>query len=68
LWSGSSTSGAIADINPPKPAAATGLISGVLEGQDEDDDGGKESDDVGCDLKAKTSKTSPLDMTDSILT
>jgi methionyl aminopeptidase len=39
----------------------------VLEGQDEDGDDGKESDDVGCNMKAKTSKTSPLDTTDSIL-
>ncbi|KAG9940680.1 methionine aminopeptidase, partial [Aureobasidium melanogenum] len=55
---GSSTNGAIANINPPKPAAATGLVSGVLEGQDEGDGDGDESDHhVGCDLKADNSKT-----------
>ncbi|KAI4835392.1 methionine aminopeptidase 2-like protein [Aureobasidium sp. EXF-8845] len=54
---GSSTSGAIANVNPPKPAAATGLISGVLEGQDENGDDGKEGDDVRCDLKGIDSKT-----------
>jgi len=53
---GSSTSGAIANVNPPKPAAATGLVFGVLEGQDEDDDDGKDGDHVGCDLKADNNK------------
>jgi methionyl aminopeptidase len=34
----SSGHAAIAAINPPKPAAASGLLQGVLEGQDEDGD------------------------------
>ncbi|KAI4724236.1 methionine aminopeptidase 2-like protein [Aureobasidium sp. EXF-10728] len=53
---GSSTS-AVTDINPPKPAAATGLISGVLEGQNEDDDGDGGDDHAGSDLKADNRKT-----------
>jgi methionyl aminopeptidase len=39
----------------------------VLEGQDEDDDDGKNGDDVGCSLKAENSKTSLLEVTDLIL-
>jgi methionyl aminopeptidase len=40
----------------------------VLEGQDEDDDDGKNGDDVECTLKAENSKTSLLEVTDLILT
>ncbi|KAG9724747.1 methionine aminopeptidase, partial [Aureobasidium melanogenum] len=54
---GSSTSGAIANINPPKPAAATGLVFGALEGQDEDSDGDGANGQVGHDLKNDNSKT-----------
>jgi methionyl aminopeptidase len=39
----------------------------VLEGQDEDGDDGKGSDDAGGNMKAEKSKTSPLHTTDSIL-
>ena len=39
----------------------------MLEGQDKDDDDGKNGDDVGCTLKAENSKTSPLEVTDLIL-
>jgi methionyl aminopeptidase len=67
LCSGSSTSGAIANVNPPKPAAATGLVSGVLEGQDEDGDDGKEGDDVRCDLKGIDSKATLVDTIDLVL-
>ncbi|KAH7083971.1 methionine aminopeptidase 2-like protein [Paraphoma chrysanthemicola] len=35
---GSSTDAPIVATNPPKPAAATGLLEGALEGQDEDGD------------------------------
>ncbi|CAG5155896.1 uncharacterized protein ALTATR162_LOCUS3889 [Alternaria atra] len=35
---GSSSDAAIAILNPPKSAAASGLLQGVLEGQDEDGD------------------------------
>ncbi|KAI5203509.1 methionine aminopeptidase 2-like protein [Aureobasidium subglaciale] len=50
---GSSTSGAIANINPPKPAAATGLVAGSLEGQDEGDDGDGNRDAARIDMKIK---------------
>ncbi|KAI9777033.1 MAG: hypothetical protein M1835_005341 [Candelina submexicana] len=46
----SSANSAIAAIDPPKPAAASGLFHGVLEGEGEDgddDDDGK----IGADLK-----------------
>ncbi|KAL2019415.1 hypothetical protein VTK56DRAFT_9706 [Thermocarpiscus australiensis] len=47
----SSTFAAIAAVNPPKPAAATGLLHGALEGGDED--GEDEDDDkLGADLKS----------------
>jgi len=50
LWVESSVCAAIAAINPPKPAAASGLLPGVLEGEDED--GGDEDDiKMGADLK-----------------
>jgi methionyl aminopeptidase len=47
----SSTRAAIAAVNPPKPAAATGLLHGALEGEDED---GEDDDDdkLGADLKS----------------
>lgn len=40
-------------INPPKPAAASGLIQGVLDGDDDDEEG--DNDDhqkIGTDLKS----------------
>ncbi|CAN9477339.1 unnamed protein product [Alternaria alternata] len=46
---GSSADAAIAIINPPKSAAATGLLQGVLEGQDEDSD---DNDDDIAKLRA----------------
>ncbi|KAG9185814.1 methionyl aminopeptidase [Alternaria panax] len=49
---GSSADAAIAIINPPKSAAASGLLQGVLEGQDEDGD--DDDDDItglGADVK-----------------
>ncbi|KAF2867818.1 methionine aminopeptidase 2-like protein [Massariosphaeria phaeospora] len=47
---GSSACVAIAAVNPPKSAAASGLLQGALEGQDED---GEDDDDnqSGADLK-----------------
>lgn len=41
---------AIAAINPPKPAAASRLLEGTLEGQDEDGDD-DDDDKSGADLK-----------------
>ena len=35
---GSSADAAVAILNPPKSATASGLVQGVLEGQDEDGD------------------------------
>lgn len=47
----SSARAAIAAVNPPKPAAASGLLHGALEGEDED--GEDEDDDkIGADLKS----------------
>ncbi|KAI4716913.1 methionine aminopeptidase 2-like protein [Aureobasidium sp. EXF-10727] len=54
-----SSAGAVADINPPRPAAATGLVSGVLEGQNEDDDGDGGDDHAGSDLKADNNRIVP---------
>ncbi|KAI5195881.1 methionine aminopeptidase 2-like protein [Aureobasidium subglaciale] len=54
---GSSTSGVIIDINPPKPAAATGLVAGNLEGQDEGDDDDGDCDTARIYMKSETSKT-----------
>lgn len=34
-------------VNPPKPAVATGLLEGTLEGQDEDGGGDGDSKDGG---------------------
>ncbi|ERF70570.1 Methionine aminopeptidase 2 [Endocarpon pusillum Z07020] len=47
----SSACAAIATINPPKPAAASGLLHGASEGEDED---GEDEDDskIGADLKS----------------
>ena len=51
LWAESSAGVAIAAVNPPKPAAASGLLHGALEGEDED--GEDEDDDKhGADLKS----------------
>ncbi|PNS21655.1 methionine aminopeptidase, type II [Sphaceloma murrayae] len=44
----------IADGNPPKPAAASGLLDGVLEGQDEDGDDDDEQGRSGFDVKTET--------------
>ncbi|KAH0282608.1 methionine aminopeptidase, partial [Aureobasidium sp. EXF-3399] len=52
---GSSTRCAIANVNPPKPATAAGLVPGMLEGQDEDGDDGEEDDNARCTLKAENS-------------
>ncbi|KAL8687528.1 MAG: hypothetical protein Q9224_005124 [Gallowayella concinna] len=51
---GSSGSAATAILNPPKPAAASGLLYGATEGEDEDGDGGDDvdNDKNGADLKA----------------
>ncbi|KAI4933486.1 uncharacterized protein J4E92_003153 [Alternaria infectoria] len=48
---GSSADAAIAIINPPKPAAASGLLPGVLEGQDEDGDDDDDIAKLGADVK-----------------
>ena len=41
---------AIAAVNPAKPAAASGLIHGAIEG--EEDEGGEDEDhEVGADLE-----------------
>ena len=47
----SSAHAAIAVVNPPKPAAASGLVHGVLEGEDEDGED-EDNDRVGADLKS----------------
>ncbi|KAF3491826.1 methionine aminopeptidase 2 [Arthroderma uncinatum] len=47
----SSTGGAIAAVNPPTPAAASGLLQGALEGEDEDGDD-DDDDKIGADLKS----------------
>jgi methionyl aminopeptidase len=41
----------IASTNPPKSAAASGLVEGTLEGQDDDGDD-DEDDQAGADLNA----------------
>jgi methionyl aminopeptidase len=43
---------AIASTNPPKSAAASGLVEGTLEGQDDDADDDEEDDQAGADLNA----------------
>ncbi|KAF2095904.1 methionine aminopeptidase 2-like protein [Rhizodiscina lignyota] len=47
----SSAGAAIAAVNPPKPASASGLLQGVLEGEDEDGDD-DDDDKIGADLKS----------------
>ncbi|KAK2865418.1 hypothetical protein FQN49_003596 [Arthroderma sp. PD_2] len=47
----SSTGNAIAAVNPPKPAAASGLLQGALEGEDEDGDDDDDDKDR-TDLKS----------------
>lgn len=47
----SSAQAAIASVNPQKPAAASGLLHGALEGQDEDGEGDDDEEDIGADLK-----------------
>ena len=39
------------DANPPKPAAATGLLPGLFEGQGEDTDDDDAANEAGADLK-----------------
>ncbi|KAF3897939.1 Methionine aminopeptidase 2 [Trichophyton interdigitale] len=49
----SPTSSAAAIINPPKPAAASGLVQGVLDGDDDDEEGDDgDSQKIGTDLKS----------------
>ncbi|KAI4712267.1 hypothetical protein J4E89_002533 [Alternaria sp. Ai002NY15] len=48
---GSSADAAIAIINPPRPAAASGLLPGVLEGQDEEGDDDDDIAKLGADVK-----------------
>ncbi|KAF1941005.1 methionine aminopeptidase 2-like protein [Clathrospora elynae] len=48
----SSAQAAIAAVNPSKPAAASGLLQGVLEGRDEDGDDDDGDDQLGTDLKS----------------
>ena len=50
-WAESPARASIAAVNPPKPAAASGLLHGALEGEDED---GEDDDDdkIGADLKS----------------
>lgn len=54
----SSTGASIAIVNPPKPAAASGLLQGVLEGEDEDGD--EDDDDARVDLKSNNGKQTML--------
>ncbi|KAK5696782.1 hypothetical protein LTR97_008086 [Elasticomyces elasticus] len=69
-----SSDGPVASVNPPKSAAATGLVPGVLEGQDEDGDGDGDDGCVGPSLtkfdgkkkkrnKKKSKKTSVAQQT-----
>lgn len=44
----SSACNAIADVNPPKSASATGLLPGALGGEDED---GDDDDAIGAAVK-----------------
>lgn len=46
----------IAAINPPKSAAASGLVQGALEGEDEDGDD-DEDDKLGAELKSGAQPT-----------
>ncbi|KAF1851276.1 methionine aminopeptidase 2-like protein [Cucurbitaria berberidis CBS 394.84] len=49
----SSASATVSSGNPPKPAAASGLLQGALEGQDEDGDDDDDDDEkLGTDLKS----------------
>ncbi|KAL8921426.1 MAG: hypothetical protein Q9208_005752 [Pyrenodesmia sp. 3 TL-2023] len=47
----SSTCAAIGIVNPPKSAAATGLLHRALDGEDDDEDGEADNEKVGADLK-----------------
>ncbi|KAF2707947.1 methionine aminopeptidase 2-like protein [Pleomassaria siparia CBS 279.74] len=51
----SSACAAVASINPPKPAAASGLLPGTLEGQDEDGD--DDDDTIRAELKFEGHQT-----------
>ena len=55
---GSSANGAIAAGNPPKPAAASGLLDGMLEGQAEDGDDDDDEEKSGADVKTDAQPTS----------
>lgn len=48
---GQSEHAAIAIINPPKSAAASGLLQGMLEGQGENGDDDDDDENVGTDVK-----------------
>lgn len=39
-------------LNPPKSAAATGLLHGALDGNDEDEDGKAADESIGADLNS----------------
>ncbi|KAF2825819.1 methionine aminopeptidase 2-like protein [Ophiobolus disseminans] len=54
---GSSGDSATSIVNPPKPAAASGLLQGALEGQDEDEDD-EDDDRSGVDLKTDNEPSS----------
>ncbi|KAJ4989430.1 methionine type [Stagonosporopsis vannaccii] len=60
----SSFRAAITSTNPPKPAAASGLLEGVLEGQDENDDdeedrGNLKADHEGTNTGGKKKRRKP---------
>jgi methionyl aminopeptidase len=48
---GPSAHTASVDVNPPKSAAATGLLPGLLEGQGENTDDDDAANEAGADLK-----------------
>ncbi|KAF1985906.1 methionine aminopeptidase 2-like protein [Aulographum hederae CBS 113979] len=52
----SSANSAIAAVNPPKSAAASGLVHGALEGEAEDGDGDGDDDGKRADLKTNSKK------------
>lgn len=52
-WAESSAHAAIAAINPPKPAAASGLLHGALDGEGEDGEDDDDDDNkIGPNLKS----------------
>lgn len=48
----SSAHATIASINPPKPAAASGLLHGASEGQGEDGEDDEEEEKIGAEVKS----------------